>query len=120
MLDSVWLMLYGKKLMQEIVKYDVSASTLSIECDGRKLTTKSVYGICKNGFALYATHVVDMSNPLKDMDVYVALMVNHNKSIKLPKSKVITNKKFAKRMFDLMHGMYQNPVKLYEVHNAER
>lgn len=119
MLDSVWRILYGKKLMQEIVKYDVSASTLSIECDGRKLTTKSVYGICKNGFALYATHVVDMGNPLKNMDVYVALMVNHNKSIKLPKSKVITNKKFAKRVFELMQNRYQKPVKLEMAQNVK-
>lgn len=112
MLDSVWFMMYGNKLMQEIVKYDISASTMSVEWNGGKLSNNVIYGVCKNGFALYATHVVDTSNPLKNIDAYVALVTNNNKNIKLPKSKVISSHKFAKRIFDFMQNRYQNPGKL--------
>ncbi|MBR2393815.1 MAG: hypothetical protein IKB05_04990 [Alphaproteobacteria bacterium] len=111
-INSLWVMLYGDKLMQEIAKYDVSASTMSIECNGHKQTNTVVYGICKNGFALYTTHIVDTSNPLKNIDTYVAQMVNHNKNIKLPKFKVISGDKFAKQIFEFMQNRHQNPVNL--------
>lgn len=119
MLDSVWVMVYGNRLMDEIAKYDISTSNIRIEYDGRTQTDKVVYGVCKNGFALYATHVVDTGNPLKDMDTYITLMVNHNKNIKLPKSKVISNHKFAKKIFDFMQNRYQNPVKLEVAQNVK-